>query len=122
MTDRIEEFSIEGKNFIYYDLSNFQTLDQFDALIEEAKLGIVKYPKRSLLTISNIANFKFDTRVKDALIKWVAFNKPFVKCGAVTGVNGIKKILLNAIFAASGRSNIKFIHTKAQAIEWLLKQ
>jgi hypothetical protein len=50
------------------------------------------------------------------------FNKPFVKCGVALGTTGIKKIILKAIFGASQRSNMKFLHTKEQAIEWLLKQ
>lgn len=122
MTNRIEEFSVDGKNFVYYDFSDFQLLDDYATVIEEAKLGIVKYPKNSVLTITNITNIKFDTRVKEAIAKWMAFNKPFVKYGAVIGVGGIKRIMTNATFAASGRSNMKCLHTKEQAIEWLLKQ
>jgi len=122
MTERIEEFSVDGKSFIYYDFSNFKALEEYESLIEKAKLGITKYSKHSLLTITNITNVKFDTRVKNVASEWMIFNKPFVKFGAVTGVDGIKKIMLDTIFLASGRSNMKCFRTKDQAIDWLLKQ
>jgi DUF2075 family protein len=122
LTDRIEEFTIVNKKIIYYDFSNFQNLDDYLTVIEAAKLGIVKYPKKSLLTMTNITNVRYDTRVKDAVAKWMEFNRPFVKCGAVFGVSGIKKITVNEMIAITGRSDIKYVHTKDQAIEWLLKQ
>jgi len=122
MTNRIEEFSVESKNFVYYDLSNFKLLEEYEMFIGEAKLGIVKYPKHSLLTISNISNVQIDTRIKEILAEWMIFNKPFVKCGAAIGTSGIKTMIVKTIFGASERSNMKFLHTKDQAIEWLLKQ
>ena len=122
MNPRIEEFSKDSKKIVYYDFSNFQMLEDYEKLIEDAKSRIVKYPMNSLLTITNIASVKFDTSVKEAFAAWMAFNKPYVKCGAVIGVDGIKKIMANAVFVASGRSNMKCVHTREQAVEWLLKQ
>ncbi len=122
MTDRIEEFSVEGRNFVYYDLSNFKQLKEYEMLIENAKLGIVKYPLHSLLSITNIANVQFDTSVKEAVARWMIFNKPYVKCGAAIGASGIKTMVVNAILSTSQRSNMKMLRTKDQAIEWLLKQ
>jgi len=122
MTSRIEEFSVEGKSFIYYDFSDFHLLEEYVKLMEEAKSVIVKYPMHWLLTITNITNIKFDTSVKEAVAEWMVFNKPFVISGAVIGVGGIKKIMADAVFTASGRSNMKIFRTREQAIEWLLKQ
>jgi hypothetical protein len=122
MINRIEEFSIADKKFVYYDLSNFKLFDEYEMFIEEAKSGIVKYQKHSLLTISNLSNVQIDTRIKEILAEWMIFNKPFVKYGAAIGTSGIKTMILKSIFGASERSNMNFLHTKDQAIEWLLKQ
>jgi len=122
MTKRIEEFSLEGKNFIYYDLSDFQALEEYVELIEAAKAGIVKYPEYSVLTISNIKNIRFDSAVKLAWAEWTAFNSHYVKYGAVIGADGIKKIMVNSALNISGRTNMNFVFTKEEAIEWLLKQ
>jgi len=52
----------------------------------------------------------------------MAHNKPYVKYGAVIGVDGIKKIMVNAIFKLCGRDNMTFISSKDAAVKWLLKK
>jgi hypothetical protein len=120
--NRIQEFTNNGRIFIYYDLSDFKTVDDYKKLIDEAKAAIVKYPKSSLYTITNIKDVKFDTEVKRVVSEWMTFNKPYVKSGTVIGVDGMKKIALNTIFALSGRSNMNCVSTKDDAIAWLMKQ
>ena len=119
---RIEEFKQNDKSFIYYDLSEFKTNDEFEALIEEAKQVIESYDEGSVYTITNIEKVKFDTKTKDIVAEWMSHNKPYVKYGVVIGMDGIKKIMVNAIFTLSGRKNMTSTSTKEQAIEWLLKQ
>jgi len=117
-----EEFSLEGKNFIYIDLSGTKSNNEFNERIKVIMPEIAKYPEKSLYTITNVENIRFDTKSKEIVAQYMIFNKPYVKFGAVIGIDGIKKIMINAIFALSGRSNMYFAFTKEQAIEWLLKQ
>jgi hypothetical protein len=49
-------------------------------------------------------------------------NKPYVAYGAVIGADSIKQIMLNAVFALSGRRNMHIASTKEEAIKWLLTQ
>jgi len=119
---RIEEFTRDGKNLIYYDLSDFKTNDEFLEFTKVAMENITKYAERSLLTIANIRDVKFDSETKTIMADWMEYNKPYVKFGAIIGFDGIKKIMVNAIFKLSGRKNMAFISTKEQAIEFLLKQ
>lgn len=122
MKRRIEEFIQDGKNFIYFDLSGSKTNDDYEKVIEEAKTIILKYHEQSVYTITNIRNVTFDTETKEIVAKWMKHNKPYVKCGAVIGMDGIKKIMVNAILKISNRTNMEFFNTKEQAVEWLLKQ
>ena len=119
---RIEEFTRDGKAFIYFDLSGFQTNDEFEKLIEESKLLIERYAEGSVYTITNIEKVRFDTKTKEIVAGWMTHNKPYVKYGVVIGMDGIKKIMVNAIFTLSRRKNMSSASTKEQAIEWLLKQ
>ena len=119
---RIEEFVRDGKNFIYLDLSGFMTNDEFVKLIEESKPVIEKYAERQLYTITNIESVKFDTKTKKIVAEWMEHNKPYVKYGAVIGMDSIKKIMVNAIFALSGRKNMTSASTKEDAVAWLLRQ
>jgi hypothetical protein len=122
MKHRIEEFTHDGKNFIYFNLSEFKENNEYREFIEVAKTYIAKYTECSALTITNIRDVKFDTETKKIVAEWMEYNKPYVKCGAVIGFDGIKRMLVNAVFKMSGRKNMTFFSNREQAVEWLLKQ
>jgi len=119
---RIEEFERDGKHFIYFDLSGFGTNDAFLRIIEESEPIVGKYANMSLYTITNIEGVKFDTKTKKVVAKWMEYNKPYVKYGVLIGVDGIKKIMVEAIFALSGRKNMSLASAKEEAVAWLLRQ
>jgi hypothetical protein len=122
MTERIEEFSLDGKNFLYLDVSGLKTNGEFIRIIEEAKPIVRKYAENSLYTITNIQHIRFDTKTKEIVTEWTAHNKPYVKHGVVIGMDGIKKIMANAVFALSGRTNMSAAASKEQAVELILKK
>ena len=117
-----EEFTLEGRNFMYIDLSGIKSNSEFNERIKVIEPEIAKHPEKSLHTITNVENIRFDTESKEIVAQYMTRNKPYVKYGAVIGIDGIKKIMINAIFLLSGRSNMHFAFTKEQAVEWLLKQ
>jgi len=120
--ERIEEFTHNGKNFIYIDVSNLKKNEDFITIVGIVKQIMVKYAEKSVYTITNIENIIFDTETKEIAVKCLKHNEPYVKCGAVLGLDGIKKIMANAVFKFSGRKPLKFFYTKEKAIEWLLQQ
>jgi len=122
MEQRIEEFMHGGKNFVYYDLLDFKTNEEFMEFTQMAKESITKYAEHSIFTITNIKNTKFDSEAKNIMADWMEYNKPYVKFGAIIGFDGVKKIVFNALFKLSGRKNMVFSSSKEQAIEFLLKQ
>ena len=83
---------------------------------------IQKHPEQSLYTITNIEGVQYDTTTKKKVAEWTKHNKPYVKYGVVIGMDGIKRIMVNAIFALSGRTNMSSAATKEDAIELLLKK
>ena len=64
MTEHIEEFTIDGKNFMYVDVSNIEQNADFIEVIERVKPLIRQYPEKSVYMILNIANIRFDTETK----------------------------------------------------------
>jgi hypothetical protein len=120
--ERIEEFKQGGKSFILFDLSNFMTNSEFTELIEAAKPVVGKYAGRSLYSITNIENLRFDTTTKRIVADWMSYNKPYIAYGAVIGVDSIKQIMLNAVFALSGRRNMHIASTREEAVKWLSAQ
>ena len=120
--DRIEEFTVSGKNFMYIDFSDLKSNEDFLKLSTVIELLIAKYPANSLFTITNIENIRFDTQSKEIIAKYMEHNKPYVKYGVVIGLDGIKKIMVNTVMAITGRKNMYFAFSREKAIEWLLKQ
>jgi hypothetical protein len=119
---RIEEFTRDGKQFIYLDLSGLKTNDEFMRFIEESKPIVSKHPERSLHTITNIEGVRYDTTTKKIVAEWMSHNKPYVKYGVIIGMDGIKRIMVNAILKMSGRINMSSASTKEEAVEWLLEK
>jgi len=122
MDNRIEEFMLDGKNFIYLDLSEFKENNEYKEFVEVAKKRMAKYAECSLFTITNIRNVKFNSETKKIVAEWMQHNRLYVKHGAVIGFDGIKRMLVNTIFKMSGRKNMMFFPNREQAVEWLLKQ
>lgn len=117
---RIEEFTCDGESFIYFDFSGFKINYEFKRLTTEGKAIIEKYPKQSVYTITNIKGILFDTQTKEIFAQWAEHNKPYVKQGAMIGMDGIKKIMMGSVLEISGRENVGYAHTKEQAIKLLL--
>jgi len=117
-----EEFELDGKNFIYIDFSGIITNDEFRERIKLVEREIVKYPEDSLYTITNAEGIRFDTESKEIAAQYMMRNKPYIRHGAVIGLDGITKVMINSIVALSGRRNIHYTFSKEQAIEWLAEQ
>ena len=120
--ERIEEFTQGGKNFIYIDLSGLKENEEFLELVKVIEPAVEKYPENSLYTITNIENVRIDTETKKFIVQYLKHNKPYVKYGAVVGLDGIKKLVVNAVLSLSGRDNIFFAYTKEHATELLLRK
>ena len=120
--ERMEEFSIQGRNFVYIDLSGMKTNEDFIRFTTVAKPVIAKYPEDSVYTITNVDDTIFDSETKGFLAEYMTHNKPYVKYGAVIGFDGIKKIMGNTLCKIVGRKNMHFAFSRETAIEWLLNQ
>jgi hypothetical protein len=118
--NRIEHFEVAGKKFVYYDLSNFRNNAQVREFIEHAKEAIQNYPgDNSLFSITNVEGIVFDTETKAIVAGWVDFNRPYVRQGAVLGLDGIRRIMANSALKMGGRNNMRFFRSREEAVKWL---
>jgi hypothetical protein len=120
--EHVEEFTADGKNIIYIDFSNAVSEKDFNAVIEQVKRVMSKHAEKSVCTITNMENVRFDSNIKEVFVKYVEFNKPYVKYGAAIGMDGIKKKMIEGILKLGGRSNFHFCFTKEEAVKWLRQQ
>jgi hypothetical protein len=119
---RIEEFTRDGKNFMYIDVSNLKNNADIRKTVELVQRRMENYPAKSVYTIINIEGIVFDTESKEIAADCMKRDEPHVKGGAFIGLDGIRKIMANAVVKLSGRSLMQFFYTKEQALEWLLRQ
>lgn len=118
--DRIYYIRHREKKILYLDGSNVN-FEEALPLIREAKEFIRSQPEKSLLTLTDLTNARFNDHVTQSLKEYVAGNKPYVIAAAVIGVTGLKQILLNSILKLSGRK-LTLCDTKEQALDWLAGQ
>jgi hypothetical protein len=118
----VEEFTEDGKNIVYIDFSNAVSENDFNAVIEEVRQVITKYAEKSVCTITNMENVRFDSSIKEVFVKYAESNGSYVKYGVAIGMDGIKKKMIEGILKLSGRSTFHFCFTKEEAVKWLRQQ
>ena len=101
------------------DFTSTTSLGEFLSIIDEAKQVIASRPFHSLLTLTDVTNSYFDADITPAIKEYVAYNKPYVKAGAVVGISPVRKIIFNSVLFFSGRDNLKLFDTLDNAREWL---
>ena len=97
------------------------TSDEILAAIEEAKRLIAGRPHNSVLTLTHVANARVDRKVTEKLKDYVAHNKPYVRAGAVVGLNDLKSVIFNFVNRATGRS-LRAMGSLSDAKDWLAAQ
>ena len=117
---RIEEFMLNEKKFIYFDLSDYKDKNEIMNFIETAKLIIAKYGDNSVYTITNIENIIFNAEIVEIFNKWTEYDKRYVKYAAVIGFSALRKLMAASVFEKSQRENVYYAESKIQAIEYLL--
>ena len=101
-------------------LLNFADLEIDDArqVSEYAKGVISRMPKESVFTLTDVTNVKYNDAFRELSGDLMAHNKPFVKAGAVVGVEGWRKMVLWAATKLTGR-NLNVSESQESAMEWL---
>jgi hypothetical protein len=122
MTERVQEFTRDGKTFITIDFSGYKTSEELLAVVELAKTTISAHPENSVYTVTDATDIRLDAETKEYFADYMKHNKPYVKYGAVIGIDGAKKMIVGSAFKLSERANMHYCFTKEQAIEWLKGQ
>ena len=112
--------SHKGKQVVYLDFSSCKAAD-LHPIIEEAKRVIASQPRESALILSNVTDTEISKDTSQIMKDFTLHNKPYVKASAIIGVEGLKKIIYNAVQSVSGR-HISSFGTADQAKDWLVAQ
>jgi hypothetical protein len=119
--NRTQKITHNGKSIFYMDFSMINTIEEINRIISGSIKEIRNQPPSSLLTLTNISGMHFNQEIKEAFQHFIAGNKPYVKAGAVVGLNGLQQILYNSLMKITGR-NIKSFSDLTAAKNWLSLQ
>jgi hypothetical protein len=117
---RIQVIDYKGKEIIYLDFSDCNVNEVFE-IIEIAKKIIRIQPLNSVLTLTNVSGTKYNREIIQAMKEFANGNKPFVKAGAVIGIDGLKRVVYDAITRFSER-NLPAFDDNKKAKDWLIRQ
>lgn len=115
--ERVRFIQHGGKDILLVDFSDCKA-DEAYFIIDKAKALISTKPHQSLLTLTDVTNFRFNEKVSDLMKEYAAHNKPFVKAAAVVGIVGLKKIIYQGVMMFSQRKLHAF-DTVDEAKTWL---
>ena len=118
--ERIQFIQHQGKQILHLDFTHANA-DEVLQLIRDAKSVIAAQPAKSLRTLTDVTNMKFNTEAAEAMKTFAHHNKPYVTAAAVVGITGLKQIIYNAVVRFSGRNLVAF-DSAAQAKDWLVNQ
>lgn len=90
-------------------------------IIEAAKNIIKNYPPASALTLVNFTNLRFSSQFLTELKELTIHNKPYVKSGAVFGVQGLQKVVFDSVMKITSRS-LPVLKSKEEGLDWLAAQ
>jgi hypothetical protein len=117
---RLTFITLENKEYFFTDLSGITPDSQFAEWIKESEELVQDRPLKSVLSLIDITDARFNTQAVHVLKGVALRNNPHIIKTAVVGAEGILKIALNAIGAFAGR-DFKTFTNRETALKWLLK-
>jgi hypothetical protein len=119
MEEKVRFIQHDGKKILHLDFSRSKAEDVL-ATISTAKRVISMQPEKSLLTLTDVTDARFNDEVAREMKVFTAHNRPYVRAAAVVGVTGLKRIIFEAVIAFSGRKLSTFDNID-KAKEWLIE-
>lgn len=119
--ERVRWIEHQGKKILFHDLSNIMDPKVAMEAFARSKEVIGKCEPRSVLTLTTVANSRFNPEVIAGLKDVATHNKPYVRYGAITGVTGLLRVIFVTVTQLTGRSMTPF-DTIEEAKDWLVAQ
>ena len=116
---RTQQIFHSGKKIFYMDFTNLTNAQEINGVINESVKHIRSQPFGSTLTLTDLNGMHFSNEIKDLFSDFIKGNKPYVKAGAVVGLNGLQQILYNGLMKITGR-DIKSFSNSQSAKDWLV--
>jgi len=111
----------KGKRILFCDIAS-QSTEEFKEITERIKRVVIQEPPKSIYCLVNVKDGKFNNEISQIIKDFAQYCDPYVKVTASVGVEGLKKIIHNAVLMFTGSKNIVLKETKEEALDWLAGQ
>ena len=119
--ERVRWIEHKGKKILFHDLSNIMEPKVALDVFARSKEIIGKCEPRSVLTVTTVANSRFNPEIIAGLKDLATHNKVFVRHAAITGVTGLLRVIFVTVTQLTGR-NMTAFDTLDEAKDWLAAQ
>lgn len=110
----------QGIEILLIDFSGIEEPQPALDAIAEAKEFIRKQPRQSLLTLTNVRGSKFNHEVAQAVWDLVKHDKPYVRAGAVVGLEEGRQQKLYDLITHMTRRKLELFDEMEEAKNWLV--
>lgn len=95
----ISTLSVNGKEIILVDCANLDIKHKEEtiAILQQASRLVAAKPSKSVRIITDITNLSYNTEIFEAFKRYAADNTAYVLGSALVGLNGLQKVMFNAI-------------------------
>ncbi len=108
-----------GKKILHMNFTHM-SFDELEEAIEEAKPIIASEPPHSILGLLDVTGTPVSRSIAASWKVFAAHNEPYIKTSALVGVEGIKKIIYQAVLKVTGRKNLILKSSFQKAKDWLV--
>jgi hypothetical protein len=116
-----EWIQYKGKRILYMDIAS-RTTEEFTDITERIKKIVVNEPPKSIYGLINVKGGKFNNEISNSIKEFAKYCDPYFKVSASIGVEGLMKIIHNAVVMFTGNKSIVLKNTKEEALDWLVEQ
>lgn len=115
---RVNSLSEQGKTIVFTDLSGLAP-EESPPVMDEAVSVISGYDPKSVFSLVDMSNIRFNKVVIAKVTDIAKQNEPFVIATAIVGLNSVTKLIAKSVIKLTGR-NTELFNSVDEAKEWIL--
>lgn len=105
---------------VFTDLRNVSA-EEAPNIMEEAAKVISQYPPKSVMSLVDMTDMRFNKVVIAKVTEIARINEPYVKVTAIVGLNSVAKLIAKSVIKLTGRNTVLFDGIK-EAKNWLIDE